>query len=180
MALVMLTGCGNLDCKKEFFTDSIYICSEIEDIPDNLPKLTDKTIEIVESETQKYYPKVTNLKETLKNNNVTVTIIDEVLVEDCELVGLAGKYYRCKNVIGGFNSWGNNILISYSACPDMTILSHEILHSVESYYFDDARIDHKRDYFFNKPHPIGSEARKSTIETRANKRIKEFCKEISE
>ena len=174
-----LTGCGQ-ECNEEFFTGSINVCSKLEDTPDNFSELAEKTIEITEKEVQRYYPNVTELSETLNDHNVSVILTDKYLVKRCKPIDIINEYYECEDILGGYNIRGTQIVMVYSFCPNMTILSHEILHSVEWFYFNDGiREEHSLAHFFNKPFKIGSEERETTIETRSNAEIRKYCMEIS-
>ena len=174
-----ITGCGQV-CNEEFFTGSINICSRLKDTPDNFSELAEKTIEIIEKEVQNYYPNVVELSKTFRDHNVSVILTNKYLVSKCDLVDVIGEYYECEDILGGYNMQGNQIVMIYGGCPNMTILAHELLHSVEWFYFyGGIKEDHSLDHFFNKSFKIDSKERETTIETRSNAEIRKYCMEIS-
>lgn len=160
LILVLLSAsCGGTfwveECPGDWFFEAggLIVCSEGELDPAEV----EYAVQITEAETAVRYPEVSNLKDTLKNNEVAAYFVDDDLALDCEK--LDENIYRCGDTIGGANYNGEELYIRYHPCLALTALGHELLHSVERYYLDTFfTSDHTTPWLFYQSSPNQVEA----------------------
>lgn len=153
-------------CQEEFNAGGMYLCSEIE-LEDYVPQVIEDMVTATEEELQVYYPSITGLGEALENNGVKVTIIKATLAENCQ--PFAVGFWRCSRTIGGFNHGGKSIAVNWTSCSSAGTLAHEILHSVEWFWFNGGTTDHSTPFLFSET------AAENSVERRVQQRVGQMC-----
>lgn len=176
--VLLLEGCGGyaFDCEIEISAGGMNICFENEKQNLGISKqMIEETVYIVQEETRKHYPQVTNLKYRLDQAGTDVFFTTKDLAQDCKRPRWDIPNISICDGIGGFNTNGNFIVVKYYGCGSLKLLEHEILHSIEIFYLNDFTNDHKMPYMFNEPLDEDDPAREVTIETLIANRINEMC-----
>lgn len=125
------------------FASGLEICS----VQPMDPLEVDQVVQIIEEETAKTYPFVSDLRTRFAEHGVTVNIFDEDIVLHCHNINY--DVFECKDVLGvAYN--GKDIYIEYHECLEYTAFGHELLHAVEFIYFGNSQGDHDRAYMFNQ------------------------------
>jgi hypothetical protein len=129
--LLTTTSCGYADikCREEFYAAGIGICSEK---PLDRQEI-EYSVGVLEEKVAEVYPQVSNLPAMFDKHWVNVFFVNDLLAAECEEIddGIS----RCEDFIGGVNTDnGITIYVAYYPCLADTSFSHELMHSIETFY----------------------------------------------
>jgi hypothetical protein len=123
-------------------------CSEVE-LPNYFDSGVEKTVALVEREAKRYYGNVGGFRSDLELNNISVYILAKgpLLAKKCNKY--YGDVWRCEEGLQGFNhAKGNHIELIWYSCSSLTILAHELFHSIEHFYLFGSTSDHSTPFIW--------------------------------
>jgi hypothetical protein len=147
----MLCGCGAEDlCQASDLKFGGLCIQEGFDIQE---QDINRMMEVIETETQYYYPEVVNIVDKFAEEKIRVEFIDGNLAFNCE--EYERDVYECDDYIYGINYDSHMIYVSYNECIGNTALAHELLHSIDHFYLGakydkDKSNDHSTPWLFTE------------------------------
>jgi hypothetical protein len=182
LLFIFLFSCGgkiSIECENIYVTSGIQVCTEEGLKVDS--KDIDLIVKILEEETQKYYFYMKDFSKIFEEEEVVVHFIDGNLSLNCKTVKSPGNdLYSCEDWVSGVNYDGWSIYVEYYSCLGISPLGHELLHTIEYYYFGDAPQDHSTGHFFTQHALECGDPVEDTIEYRTEKRSVDEIEECEE
>ena len=176
-----LAGCMDLfHCKQRLRAGGMEFCIQYKiDVELDMENV-ELVVQVVEEESQAYYPQVVDFKNKLELGGTEVYVVNKnkTLVRKCDPSPVP-TVHVCKERLGGINSVGSRMVIMGSridGCINYQVLAHELLHSVQFFYAIDLFESHETPHFFKQTYEGDPEAQRDTIEYKTEQRLKRSCK----